>query len=148
MFALILNIVTATFLAPTAAQRDTAILRTAADESAAKIKDLQKERIATLKELVEVSARLYQIARAPYEEVLDAQVLLLKAELEAAEKESERIALYKNFVDVLKSYEKIALAQKEAGRGTNTAVLKFKARRLEAEIHLEQARAKGAREGK
>ena len=148
MFALILNIVTATLLAAPAGPQSAAALRTEPNESATKIKELQKQRIAALKELVDVSTRMYQSGRATYDEALDAQVLLLRADLDAAEKESDRIALYKNFVEVLKGYEKLAQAQKEAGRGASTAILKFKAKRLEAEIQLEQARARAARENR
>ena len=148
MFALILNIVAATLLAAPDSPGDAINFRTAADESATKIKDLQKERIATLRELVEISTRLYQSGRGSYGEALDALVLLHKAELEAAEKESDRIALYKNFVELLKNHEKLAESQMEAARGNGTAILKFKAKRLEAEIQLEQALAKEARPNK
>jgi hypothetical protein len=115
------------------------------DESTAKIKELQKERIATLRELVTLSTKLYQSARASYDEALDAQVQLLKAELDAADKASDRVALYNDFVATMKGYEKLAAAQKEAGRGTSAAILKFRAKRLEAEIQLERARAKAAK---
>ena len=140
MLPLILNVVTATLLAVAAEPRPAGI-----DESTARIKELQKERIAALKELVAISTKLYQSARASYDEALDAQVLLLKAELDAAEKASDRVALYKDFVEVMKGYEKLAAAQKQAGRGTDAAVLKFRAKRLEAEIQLEKAKAKGAK---
>jgi outer membrane protein TolC len=116
------------------------------EQSAKKVKQLQKERIATLKDLVDHAVAGYQNARASYEEVFEAQILLLNAELEAAEKESERITLYKKLVDALKAYEELANAQKESGKGTATGVLKIKARRLEAEIHLEQAKVKEAKE--
>ena len=71
-------------------------------------------------------------------------VQLLRAELAAAEKASDRVAL-SNFVEVMKNYGEIAEAQYKAGTGTHAAVLTFKARRLEAEIQLERARAKSAK---
>jgi hypothetical protein len=116
------------------------------EASAKKVKELQKERIATLMELVDQTAALFRIAKASYPEVLEAQMLLLKAELETAEKESERIALYQKTVDALKVSEAVAIAQVEAGRGNHAAVLRIKARRLEVEILLEQAKMKLAKE--
>jgi hypothetical protein len=68
---------------------------------------------------------------------------LLKAELEAAEKEAGRIARYKNVLDDLTAYEDLAKDHFERGRGTEHAVLKVRARRLEVEIQLEQARMAG-----
>ncbi len=123
-------------------------LKTAAEKSARKVKDLQKERIDTLKELVEQTAKLYQNARIEFAELLDARLLLLQAELDAAAKESERIAIYKQTIDALKGYEEWADARTKSGRGTQAAVLKIKARRLEVEIQLEQARGKQDEKGK
>jgi outer membrane protein TolC len=115
-----------------------------AEDPAKKIKELQKERIDTLKELVDSTTELFKTARGAvkYEDVLEAHLLLLKAQLEAEEKESDRIALYRKTVDVLKNYEKFAQRQVAAGRTTQPAVLKIKARRLEVEIQLEKEKAK------
>jgi membrane fusion protein (multidrug efflux system) len=110
-------------------------------ESATKVKELRKERLAVLKELTDQLTRQYQTGRVEIDELLEARVQLLHAQLDAAEKQSERLALYKNLVDELKQAEKIAQGRLEAARGTMASVLKIKARRLEAEIHLEQARA-------
>jgi outer membrane protein TolC len=57
-------------------------------------------------------------------------------------------AIYKRAVDLSKSYEKVAAGRFEAGRGTAAAILRIQASRLEVEIHLEQAKAKAAMEGK
>lgn len=119
-----------------------------AEASAQKIKDLQKERITTLRELVDQAFAGFRSAQVSYEEVLEAQLHLLNAELDAAEKESERIALYQKSVDVMKKSEEVANARAQTGRGSHTAVLKIKARRLEFEIRLEQAKVKEAKEGK
>jgi len=49
-------------------------------------------------------------------------------------------------VAVLKSYEKLAAARMQAGRGTEAAGLRIRASRLEVEIQLERAKAaKGAK---
>lgn len=118
------------------------------EESAKKIKELQKERIATLKEMADQATHLYQSGRVSFEPVLEARLQLLKAELDAAEKESERITLHKKFVDAMKDYETWTEERVKSARGTAATVLKVKAMRLEAEIHLEQAKVKEAKEGK
>jgi outer membrane protein TolC len=118
------------------------------EESVKKVKELQKERIDTLKELTEQITKLAQSGRVEFGEVLEARMLLLKAELDAAEKESDRIALYQKTIDTLKEYEERANAQVKAGRGTAAVGLKIKARRLEVEIQLEQAKVKHAKENK
>jgi hypothetical protein len=143
MLPLILSFATTTLLMVSAEPRTERI-----DESTAKIKELQKDRIATLRELVAISTKLYQSGRASYDEALDAQVLLLKAELDAAEKASDRVAIYREFIELMKGYEKLAAAQKQAARGTDAAILKFKAKRLEAEIQLEKTKAKAAKQNR
>jgi outer membrane protein TolC len=135
----------ALFLAPTPS---TKAQKKEADESARKIKELQKERIATLKELVDQAAGLINAGKAGYIDLLDARRMLLKAELDATEKEAERITIWKNEVDRWKDAEKAAEKLKESGRGTATSVLRFKAMRLEAEIELERAKPREAKEKK
>jgi outer membrane protein TolC len=112
------------------------------------VKELQKERIATLKEAVDVIAELYKIQRAPPEEVTEARLLLLKAQLDAAEKESDRITLYKKIVDVMKEEEIVVESRFQGARVSPYSVLKAKARRLKAEIDLERAKAKEAKKAK
>jgi hypothetical protein len=98
--------------------------------------------------MVDVTSRLRERRRASFEEVAEARLLLLNAELDAAEKESSRITLYKGIVDVLKEGEKYAEDVVRTGGGTQARILKVKARRLEAEINLERAKAKEAQEAK
>jgi outer membrane protein TolC len=114
-----------------------------AEASAKKIRELRKERITVLGKVVDQATAQFQRAQGSYEEVLEAQVLLLQARLDAAEKESDRIELYEQAVELLKQVEKVAAARVEAGRGTELAVHKIRARRLEVEIRLEQAKLKG-----
>jgi membrane fusion protein, multidrug efflux system len=144
MLALILTVVAATLLTAPASPQDRVnpSRKEQLQQAAKKVKELQKERIATLKAMADVNTRLFQSGKASFEEALEAMVLVFEAELDAAEKETERIKLYKNLVDVLKGYEEVARQRVQTARGTEAAVLKARARRLEAEIHLEQAKAK------
>jgi membrane fusion protein (multidrug efflux system) len=69
-------------------------------------------------------------------------VLLSEAELDAAEKEADRVAALKSLVEVLQELEETAKARKANAEGSEAPVLKIKARRLEAEVRLERAQAK------
>jgi membrane fusion protein (multidrug efflux system) len=144
MPALILTVVAATPLTAPASPQDSVNLsrKEQIQKSARKVKELQKERIATLKAMADLNTKLFQSGRGSFEAAFEARVLVFEAELAAAEKESERIRLYKNFLDVLKEYEDLARQRVKAARGTEASVLKVKARRLEAEIHLEQAKVR------
>jgi outer membrane protein TolC len=115
------------------------------EASVKKIKELQKERLATLEKLVDQAASQFQKAKASYEDVLEAQLLLLKGRLDLAEKGADRIAIYAQAIEVLKKFEEVANARFQAGRATAAAGLKIKARRLEVEIQLEQAKAREAK---
>lgn len=88
---------------------------------------------------------LFKNARLSYDEVLDAMRLQAAAELEAAETDAERAACHKNLVAVLKEHESWVEGQREAACVPGASVLKVNAKRLEAEIHLEQAKMKLAK---
>ena len=150
MPALILTVMAATLLiAPASPQgRVNPPRKDKTEESAKKVKELQKERIATLKQMVDVISQLQGRGIVSPEEAYEARLLVLNAELDAAEKESDRITLYKNIVDELKKFENLAEARVKHAQGTTASALKVKARRLEAEINLERAKAKEAKEAK
>lgn len=111
-------------------------------KAASKVKELQRERIAVLQSLVDVNTTLFQRGRAPFEGVLEARELLFEARLATAEKEPDRIALYKELVDALRQAEAAAKGRLESGRATEAEILRIRARRLQAEIHLSQRSAK------
>jgi hypothetical protein len=115
------------------------------EASAKKVSELRRERIATLKDVVESGFTLAREGRFEIREVSEARMTLLKAELDVAEKESDRIALYKQALDSLKQYEAIAKAAVEAASATNLDRLAIKARRLELEIWLEQTKIKSTK---
>jgi membrane fusion protein (multidrug efflux system) len=144
MPALILTVVAATLLTAPAGAQDKVnpSHEEQVQESAKKAQELQKERTATLKELVAITTNLFRNGRVEHNEVIDATERLFKAELAAADKESDRIQLYRKMVDVWKQSEEVAEQRWKAARKTKVAVLRFKAMRLEAEIHLERAKVK------
>ncbi len=88
-------------------------------ESVKKLKELRKERIATLEKRVDQLATLFQHTRAQYEDVLEAQQLLIEAKLEAAETDEERVGLHDRLVAVLKALETNAEAQAQARKNSS-----------------------------
>lgn len=113
--------------------------------SANKVKELQQERIAILKMVVETGLKLVTSGHLELREVSESRMALLKAELDATDKEADQIALYKEALESLKQYEALAKAAKEAARATSLDGLAIRARRLEVEIWLEQAKIKAAK---
>jgi hypothetical protein len=113
-------------------------------EEANNLKELQKERIATLKDVMDVSFKLAKSGRLEIQDVLEDRMNLLKAELETAEKKPDRITLYKEAIESIKDFEALAKDRMLRGTGTALASLKVKAARLEIEIALEKV--KGGKE--
>lgn len=118
------------------------------EDSAQKIKRLQQERLTALKDVAELTGHLARQGRASLEEACEARLAAFQAELELTERPADRLTLCQNVVGVLQQYEDLARAQKASARGTEANVLKVKARRLEAEIRLEQAKAELGEAGK
>jgi hypothetical protein len=110
------------------------------------VKELQKERIATLKAVADLITDQYKFSAASVEEVYEARLQVVLAELDAAEKESDRITFYQSVVDVTKEYEKVADQLAKTAKAPGFFVLKVKARRPEAEINLQRTKAVVAKE--
>jgi hypothetical protein len=115
------------------------------DESVKKVKELQEARLETLAKVVEQYAALVKSARATIDDVWEAQQLLNEARLDVAETDEQRVRVYESLVALLKSRETYAEGQAQAGRDIQPNALKARARRLEGEIHLEQAKMKLAK---
>lgn len=149
MLSLILTVTTAGLLAVLARAQDEANPPGKGEgAAAAKVEELQKERIDCLKALAEVADKLAVGARGSIEDALDAKLLLLQAEVDAARTESDRVSLYTACVNALKEYEQLADARKQAALGSEATKLRVKARRLEVEIRLQQATVKTADQGR
>jgi len=150
ILALIVAVAAGTLLMASASPKDpeNPPSKAEAQKSTDKVRALQKDRINTLKAVADLETRLYQSGKASPEAMLEARVLVCDAELDAAEKESDRITVLKSLVAELKEYEELARARKESAKGTEVAILKVKARRLEAEIRLEQAQGRGQGQAK
>jgi hypothetical protein len=113
-----------------------------------KLQELQKERLATLQQLVTVTKTAYLQGTATFAEVAQASAQLLKADLELCESDQERLAAHEKALMLAKHYERIATQRYKAGQGTQASTLSATANRLEAEIALERARAGTAHHGR
>jgi hypothetical protein len=107
------------------------------------LEDLQKERLATLRELAKMATDAYQKGgTGSYLEVQRVIRQLLEAELEQCGSEKERVAILEKFVAAAKDLEKHAAALHKAGVTSPRTVLEAKADRLQVEIALERARGR------
>jgi hypothetical protein len=118
-----------------------------AGEPSQAVKELRKERIVVLKKQVDVLVELLRHARIPPDKVAEAIRLLVAAELEAAGTDAERVERSKYLVTLWQQCEASAKSRFAAGRTTQPFVLRATAKRLEAEIRLEQAKIAAAKAG-
>jgi hypothetical protein len=109
-----------------------------------KLKELQKERLAALREAARLATARFQNAQGSLDEVREAARKVAEAELDLCDSDKERVAVLEKFVGVAKKYEEQAAQFAKAGKGREYSALMAKADRLEAEIALEQAKAKAA----
>lgn len=142
---LVVAVLAAAFLTAVADSQEGPAPKTDQGGAATKVKDLQQQRIATLKEIVEAFDAQRQNGRGSFEDLIEAKVQLLTAELEVASSDAERVTICENIVKQFVALEELAQANRESARGSYTAVLKAKARRLEAEISFERAKSRAER---
>jgi outer membrane protein TolC len=114
------------------------------DKKDSRLKDLLKERLATLRALVEATTKDYQAGKVSFERVQQAMQALLQAQLELCESDKERITVLEESVTLAKGYEKHAQQRYQTGNASHSDVLLATAARLEAEIGLERAKSKAA----
>ena len=96
-------------------------------DPADKIKELQKERIAALREYADMAAELYSKARVEAIDAYKPRLLLLNAEVELAATEADRITLFKGAIDDLNKLEEFFKAwwTKRTGKALSQPVLPF-----------------------
>jgi outer membrane protein TolC len=109
---------------------------------AAELKELEKERIATLTRLVEIVVAQYRTGTIDYQQVAQAQHDLLHAKLDSAGSPDERIALLEEQLKLANATLKVAETRFEAGRVTQPDVFRAKAFCLDVKINLLRERGK------
>jgi hypothetical protein len=109
-----------------------------------KVRDLQRERLALLRELATAMNKKYEQGTVPYGAVQEVSRQVLKAELDLCGTETERIALLQKTVDALKDREKRVAQIYKQGGASEFVVTETKLDRLDSEITLEKAKAAGS----
>jgi hypothetical protein len=107
-----------------------------------KLKALQRERVETLTKLASYLEESYKTGATGLEQLLEARQRVAKAELALCETSAERIAVRERVVQEAKEYESRISGTVDAGGRPIGDLLKAKARRLKAEIALEQERSR------
>ena len=104
---------------------------------------LQEERVAIYRQLAEQAEGLYRAGRASGMDVLEARLELLDAQLGAETSAERRVALLQEKVALLREAEATISDRMNVGEASADAALRARARRLSAEIELENARRGG-----
>jgi outer membrane protein TolC len=108
----------------------------------AKVKELHKERLAVLSQLVKQTEADYVTGRVSFDRLHQARLAVLNAKLDLSESDKERIAILEEGVAMAKGHEKTTAQLYKSGKIPASDPLMAKASRLEAEIVLERAKAK------
>jgi hypothetical protein len=109
-----------------------------------KLKELQKERLATTREFARLVGQRFKNRDGTLEEMMEATRILLEAELDVCDSDKERIAILEKFLGAARENERIATNLNKAGQGRESTALKAKTDRLQVEIALERAKVKPA----
>ena len=106
-----------------------------------KVRELQKERLALLRQVADWTTQAYKGGRFELLAVLEARREGIAAELELCETHKERLAVLEKAVELAKETEKSTEKLVEGRVAARTEQLKARANRLQAEIELEKAKA-------
>jgi len=112
-----------------------------APAKADKIKELQKEHLATVTRIYELTLERYKSGQASPDQLLQAQTAILSAKLELAETKQERIKAHEEMVTLAEQAQEYAQKLVDAGQGTTIDALKARAHLLRARIALEKAKS-------
>jgi outer membrane protein TolC len=108
------------------------------------IKQLQKERITVLSQVVQIMTRFYEqgVQNADFRQVISAQTELINAQLDATDNLKERIALLEDHSKLIKTL--LDLAEQRVGVATSSEVdmLSIKSFYLKSQIDLLKERQK------
>ena len=108
----------------------------AEEDLAAQIKSLQKERGKLLTELVEIRTAQYKAGVVPCEVLVGAEIDLVSAQLDAADKPEERIAVLERGVKEETDFLKIVEARFNAGTVSDADVRQARSCLLDVRIRL------------
>jgi hypothetical protein len=107
-----------------------------------KVRDLQEQRVETLRNLVKITTESYKRGQVSSDELSSATRAQNEAELDLCTSNRERIAIFERLVAEAKATEEQSVKLAANKLLPETSVLRAKADRLQQEILLEQARSK------
>ncbi len=103
-----------------------------------RVRALREERLAALKECAAEKEKMFQNSGTlPYEEVVEAKILVHQAELEMCQTDKEWVVVQAKIVALAREREDVWQKRFDAGRIPHFDLLNARAKRLEAEIALE-----------
>ncbi len=109
--------------------------------SADAARDVLKERLTVLAEIVELQRKAYELGEVQFNSVLTAETDLLSAKLELAQTPAERITILETMVENARRLEEVVERLSQAREATAMDRLKAKAFRLRVQADLLRARA-------
>lgn len=111
-----------------------------------KVRELYKEHITALQQVVDLLNAEYKNERRSYEQVFQGRLLLLNAKLNAAETGQERVKFYESIVELMKEREAFLAKALKLETVDELQVLNAKADRIKAQIALEEAKGSGVKQ--
>jgi outer membrane protein TolC len=104
---------------------------------------LLKERLATWREIVQMTEQRFENGNCAFDILHQARKGLANAELDSCNSKQERLVVLEKLLSQSKEYEKFIAGTVAAGQDNNlTDALMAKADRLQVEINLQRERAK------
>jgi outer membrane protein TolC len=113
-----------------------------------KIRTLQRDLLTVLRQARSMLMDGYKTGEIDFSRVLEGNVQLLRAELDACNTEAQKIKVLEQIADTYKELDEVALRLFRAGQGQATDQLAAKAKLIETEIAIERLRLKSSASSK
>jgi RNA polymerase sigma factor (sigma-70 family) len=111
-----------------------------------KVRTLLKERLDLLKKIAAALEKVYERSgTVKLEELAQAKIAVLKAELELCQSARERVAIHEKMVALTEDLVRFAESRYQSGQLPVWELLQARVNRLDAQIELERARAAAGR---
>jgi outer membrane protein TolC len=115
---------------------ETGVVAEGSENRESELQQLLAERKKVLTRIVESTKLFYESGRVGIEEYRDANIALLRAEIEMCSTRNERLEILQKMIQLNKEVEAQITRRASEGRATGMEVNKAKAARLEAQIEL------------
>lgn len=110
------------------------------EDSARRLRELHRERVETLQQWIQDLESQKSNRQVSRDEMMQTNLQLLRAQLDAAQTTDERMTLHQNIVDLMSEWEDMADQVVKKAHAEKSFYLKAKAERLKAEIDMERER--------